>query len=280
MRWHRDLLRRRHARAPCNKQPGRPRTVHSIRALALRLARENSTWGYRRIHGELAALGIKIAASTVWEILRHEGIDPASQRTTVTRAAFLHSQTDALLTMAFIETTTLIGQRPYILATIEQTTRRIGTLSTTAHPTANWVTQTTRSLMTDVQDVGIREKFLIRDHDAKHPTLIDEILADAGILTVLTGVRMPRMNSITERWVRTLRLELLDRTLIWNEQHLRQALRAYELHYNEHRTHRSLQTAAPLNPLPQPLEPKRITNLDIRRHDRLSGVLHDYRHAA
>jgi hypothetical protein len=90
------------------------------------------------------------------------------------------------------------------------------------------------------------------------------------------------MNSITERWVpvRTLRRELLDRTLIWNEQHLRHAHRAYELHYNEHRTHRSLQTAAPLHPLPQPLEPERIASPGIRRHDRLSGVLHEYRRTA
>ncbi|MFF1688341.1 MULTISPECIES: integrase core domain-containing protein [unclassified Streptomyces] len=113
-----------------------------------------------------------------------------------------------------------------------------------------------------------------------HPALIDEILADAGIRAVLTGVRMPRMTSIMERWVRTLRRELLDRTLIWNEQHLRHALRAYELHHNEHRTHRSLQTAAPLRPLPQLLEPERIASLRIRRHDRLGGVLHEYRHAA
>jgi putative transposase len=77
LRWHRHLLSRRHATASRNKRPGRPRTLRSIRALALRLARENPAWGYRRIHGELAALGIKVAASTVWEILKTEGIDPA-----------------------------------------------------------------------------------------------------------------------------------------------------------------------------------------------------------
>ncbi|MER7202652.1 integrase [Streptomyces sp. CB01635] len=132
----------------------------------------------------------------------------------------------------------------------------------------------------DCQGAGIRGKFLIRDRDAKYPALIDEILADAGIRTAFTGARKPRMNSITERWVRTLRRELLDRTLIWNQQHLRHALRAYELHDNEHRTHRSLQTTAPLHPLPQPLEPERIPSLRIRRHDRLGGVLREYRHAA
>jgi hypothetical protein len=88
------------------------------------------------------------------------------------------------------------------------------------------------------------------------------------------------MNSIIERWVRTLRRELLDRTLIWNEQHLRHALRAYEFRHNGHRTHRSLRTATPLRPLPKPLELERIASLGIRRHDRLRGVLHEYRHAA
>ncbi|MFI9777322.1 integrase core domain-containing protein [Streptomyces sp. NPDC051956] len=91
---------------------------------------------------------------------------------------------------------------------------------------------------------------------------------------------MPRTNSIMERWVRTHRRELLDHTPIRNEQHLRHALRAHELHYNEHRTRRSPQAATPLHPLPQPLEPERIASLRIRRHDRLSGVLHEYRHPA
>ncbi|WP_327579116.1 MULTISPECIES: hypothetical protein [unclassified Streptomyces] len=116
--------------------------------------------------------------------------------------------------MDFIETITLTGQRQYILAAIEHTTRRIQILGTTAHPTADWVTQTIKNLVMDVQDVGIRGKFLIRDRVTKYPALIDEILADAGIRTVLPGVHMPRTNSITKRWVRTLRRELLDRTLI------------------------------------------------------------------
>ncbi|WP_405476079.1 helix-turn-helix domain-containing protein [Streptomyces sp. NBC_00009] len=137
LRRHRNLLRRRHARASYNKQPGRPRTVRSIRALVLRLALENSTRGNRRIHGELATLGIKTAASTVREILHHEGTDPAPQRTTVNRAAFLRSRTDALLAMDFIETITLTGQRQHTLATIEHTTRRIRTLGTTTHPTTD-----------------------------------------------------------------------------------------------------------------------------------------------
>jgi len=92
LRWHRDLIKRRHAATCAPKRRGRPRTVRSIRALVLRLARENSSWGYRRIHGELAALGIKVAASTVWEILNEHGVAPAPERDSTTWTRFLHDQ--------------------------------------------------------------------------------------------------------------------------------------------------------------------------------------------
>ena len=101
-----------------------------------------------------------------------------------------------------------------------------------------------------------------------------------GIPTVLTGVRVPRMNAVAERWMKTLRTELLDRTLIWNETHLRHTLREYERHYNLHRTHRSLAAAAPLRTRPPALEPDQIERLTVRRQDRLGGVIHEYRHAA
>ncbi|MGW1871201.1 integrase core domain-containing protein [Streptomyces mauvecolor] len=281
LRWHRDLMKQRHVRTCRPKQPGRPPTIRSIRALVLRLARENSGWGYRRIHGELAVLGIKVAPSTVWEILKAEGIDPVPERTSTTWADFLRSRADALLAMDFIETITLTGQRQYILAAIEHTTRRIRALGTTAHPTHVWVTRTIRNLVMDLDDAGAKVRLLIRDRDAKYPALIDEVLADADIQTVLSAVRVPRMNSIMERWVLSLRHELLDRTLIWNEQHLRHVLGEYERHFNEHRTHRSLQAAAPLRALPEPItQPERITCLDIRRRDRLGGVIHEYQHAA
>lgn len=183
--------------------------------------------------------------------------------------------------MDFIETVTVDGHRQYILAVIEHATRRIRVLGTTAHPTTAWVTQAIKNLVMDLEDAGAEPRFLIRDRDAKFPDLIGEILADASIRTILTGIKVPRMDAVMERWVQTLRRELLDRTLIWNEHHLRPALREYEQHYNEHRTHRSLQAAAPLLPLPEPItEPGHNTHLDTRRHDRLGSILHEYQHAA
>ncbi|MFI6603257.1 integrase core domain-containing protein [Nonomuraea sp. NPDC050536] len=281
LRWHRDLLKQRHARACRPKRPGRPPTVRSIRMLILRLVRENPSWGYRRVHGELTTLGIKIAPSTAWEILKQEGIDPSPARASTTWADFLRSQADALLACDFIETVTLNGQRLYILAVIEHATRRVRVLGTTAHPTAAWVGQAIKNLVMDLEDAGCRARYLIRDRDGKFPALIEEILADTGIHTVLTGVRMPRMNAVMERWVQSCRRELLDRCLLWNERHLRHALREYEHFYNVHRPHQALAQAAPLRAVPDPInDPARIVDLNVRRRDRLGGVLHEYSHAA
>ncbi|WP_198680900.1 integrase core domain-containing protein [Lentzea terrae] len=184
--------------------------------------------------------------------------------------------------MDFVETVTLTGQRQYILAVIHHSSRRVWIVGTTAQLNHAWVTQAIRNLLMDIEDTGYvaRIRFLIRDRDGKYPALIDEILVGAGIATILTGVRVPRMNAIMERWVKTLRGELLDRTLIWSEAHLRHALREYERHYNGHRTHRSLAAAAPLKARPRPLEPDQIKRLTVDRCDRLGGVIHEYHRAA
>jgi putative transposase len=176
---------------------------------------------------------------------------------------------------------TLTGQRQYVLAVIEHATRRIRILGATAHPTASWVTQAAKNLAMDLEDVACRARFLIRDRDGKFPALFDEVLRDAGIAVVLTGIRMPRMNAVMERWVRTCRSELLNRTLIWNQAHLLHALREFESHYNDHRPHRALRQAAPLRPAPDPTtEQAQIIQLDVRRRDRLGGILHEYERAA
>jgi putative transposase len=181
----------------------------------------------------------------------------------------------------FFETVTLTGTRMYVLAVIEHAHRRIRILGATPHPTAAWVTQAARNLVMDLQDAGHRARFLIRDRDGKFPPLFDTALADAGIEIVPSGVRMPTMNSIMERWVQTCRHELLDRTLIWNQQHLLHALRQFEQFYNSHRPHQGIANNRPLRPLPSPIsDPTQITRLYIRRHQRLGGILNEYRHAS
>jgi putative transposase len=181
LKWHRDLLARRHAalsrprRHAALSRPrrrGRTRTLRSIRALVLRLARENGSWGYRRVHGELLTLGIKVAPSTVWEILREAGIDPAPDRAATTWTDFLRSQAHALLAADFIETVTLTGARMYILTVIEYASRRIRVLGVTAHPTAAWVGQAARNLVMDLDDAGCEVKYLIRDRPGRSGALL------------------------------------------------------------------------------------------------------------
>jgi hypothetical protein len=135
LRWHRDIVRRRWAARSRRGKTGRPATRRNIRALVLRLARENPSWGYRRIHGELAGLGVKVAASTAWEILKNARIDPTPRRTAPTWTQFLRSQADAILACDFFTADLLDGTHAYVLAVIEHATRRIRILGVTCHPT-------------------------------------------------------------------------------------------------------------------------------------------------
>jgi putative transposase len=139
-----------------------------------------------------------------------------------------------------------------------------------------------RNLIMDLHNAGATTvKYLIRDRDSKYTNAFDTTLADSGITAITTGIRVPRMNAIMERWIRTCRNELLDRTLIYNQRHLLHALHEYEAFYNHHRPHRALNAAAPQQPLPLPItEPDTLDHLDIRRQDRLGGILHQYHHAA
>jgi hypothetical protein len=149
--------------------------------------------------GNCWVLGVKVAASTVWEVLQDAGIDPAPWERRNPAHVSAARSADALLACDFLDTVTLTGTRMYMLAVIEHRTRRIRILGATAHLTASWVTQAARNLVMDLEDAGCRARFLIRDRDGKYPGLFDAVLADAGIGVVLTGVRMPRMNAAPAR---------------------------------------------------------------------------------
>jgi len=274
LRWHRNIVRRRWATRSRRGNNGRPATQRNIKALVLRLARENPEWGYRRIHGELAGLGVKIAASTAWEILKNAGIDPAPRRTAPTWSQFLRSQAEAVLASDFFTADLPGGTQAYVLAVIEHATRRIRILGVTRHPTGEWTTQQARNLLMDLGEQTHRVKFMIRDRGPDFTAAFDAVLADAGVRTVLCNVATPRMNAIAERWIGGCRRELLDRALIWNQAHLRQILGQYQTHHNHHRPHRSLHGAAPLKPLPEPVD---LGQRRVRRQTRVSGLINEYR---
>jgi len=165
LRWHRDIVRRRRAPRSIRGKSGRPATRRNIKTLVLRLARENPEWGYRRIHGELAGLGVKIAASTVWEILKKAEIDPAPRRSGPTWSQFLRSQAEAILACDFFTADLLDGTQAHVLAVIEHATRRIRILGVTLHPTGEMTAQQARNLMMDLGEQAHRAKFMIRDRD-------------------------------------------------------------------------------------------------------------------
>src|SRR5258708_1809177 len=196
LRWHRDLLRRRWAAKSRAGRSGRPATRRHIRGLVLRLAGENPGWGYRRIHGELAGLGIRIAPSMVWEILTKAGIDPAPRRTGPTWAQFLRSQAEAIIATDFFTVDLLNGAQVYCLAVIEHATRRVHVLGVTEHPTAGWVTQQARNLLMDLDAHAEKIKFLIRDRDRKFVAAFDEVFHSAGIRIIKSPVRALRANAI------------------------------------------------------------------------------------
>src|SRR5712692_3175401 len=156
LRWHRDIVRRRWAARSVPGQAGRPATRRTIRALVLRLARETPGWGYRRIHGELAGLGVKVAASTAWEILRNAGIDPAPRRTGPAWSQLLRSQAEAILACDFFIVGLLDGTQPYVLAVIEHAPRRIRILGVTQYPSGAWTTQQPRNLLMDLGEQAHR----------------------------------------------------------------------------------------------------------------------------
>jgi putative transposase len=275
LRWHADLVRR-HWTHP-RRAPGRPGTAASVRALVLEMARDNPAWGYRRIHGELAGLGRKLAPSTVWQILKDAGIDPAPARSGETWRAFLEVQAKTILATDFFHVDTVFLRRLYVLFFIEHGTRRVHLAGITAHPTGEWVAQQARNLLMDLGDRADGVKFLIRDRDAKFTDAFDAVLTAPGIRVIKTPVQAPRANAIAERWIASTRRECLDRMLITGERHLRLVLDEYVDHYNVHRPHRALQQHPPAA---RPHPPAWDANVRVLRRDRLGGLIHEYSQVA
>lgn len=274
LRWHRDLVRRRWT-YPSRR--GRPSIDGEIRRLVVRLAKENSTWGYRRIHGELCRLGYRVGASTVWTILKGAGVDPAPVRSAVTWRQFLRAQAEGVLAMDFFAVDTVVLRRLYVLFAVEVATRRVHVLGVTEHPTGEWVTQQARNLLMELGESADRLRFLVRDRDTKFTATFDAVFAAAGIEVIKTPVRAPRANAYAERWVGTVRRELLDRMLILGRRHLQVLLREYVEHYNGHRPHRSLGQVPPLGPSQPPVA---VVGSRVVRRDRLGGLIGEYSQAA
>ena len=272
LRWHRRRVTR-HWTQP-TRPPGRPPTSRELRRLVLRLANENPAWGYRRIHGELVGLGHTIAASTIWQILKKAGIDPAPQRSAVTWSQFLHSQ--AAVACDFAPVDTVMLRRSYLLFFIDLPTRTVYFGGITEHPTGAWTAQAGRNLFLRHAEQLTDAKALVRDRSSQFIDAFDEIFRTEDMKVLKTPIRTPVANTFAERWIRTIRRELLDRTLIWNRRQLERLVADYIEHYNQHRPHRSLGQHPPAGSLPQPPDPP----LSVLKSTRCNGLVNEYRNAA
>ncbi len=278
LRWHRDLVAKRwtypHAR------PGRPAIAQGTTALVLRLAKGNPQWGYRRIHGELATIGVTIAASSVWAILKRHGVEPSPPRSGPTWAEFLSAQAKGLMACDFFHVDTVLLRRLYVLVFIHHDTRLVRIVGVTANPVPDWVTQQAPNLSMDLADPVSTITFLIRDRDTKFTASFDAVFAATGTKILKSPARDPRAGAIRERVIGTLRRECLDRTLILGRHHLEAVLAEYVEHYNSHRPHRSLNQRAPSA---LDTAPALIGDVDLARlrtTDRLGGLIHEHRMVA
>jgi transposase InsO family protein len=275
LRWHRDLVARRWTYP--HGRPGRPPLPAGTTALVLRLARENPDWGYRRICGELATMGIPIAPSSVWAILKAHGIEPSPRRSGPSWAEFLAAQAKGLLACDFFTVDTVLLRRLYVLFFIHHESRLVRIAGVTANPTANWVTQQARNLCMAVAKQTKPVKFLIRDRDTKFTASFDTIFCAEGISVIKAPIRAPRANAIAERFVGSIRRECLDRMLMLGRRHLEAVLAEYVEHYNSHRPHRSFAQRAPST---SDTTPALIGDFDaqqLRRTNVLGGLIHEYR---
>ena len=190
--WHRKLAAKKYDTSR-QRAPGRPPTVRSIARLAVRLAKENPRWGYRRIHGELTKLGVTVAQSTVWEILRTAGIDPAPRRSGPTWRQFLHAQAVGILAVDFFHVDTVLLKRLYVLVFIEHGTRRMHLGGVTANPTSEWTVQQARNLSLTLGERFGDIKFLIRDRGSNFTASFDAVFQAAGTRILRCAVQAPRM---------------------------------------------------------------------------------------
>jgi len=276
--WHRRLVTR-HWDYTSRRRPGRPPTAAAIRTLVIRMAADNPAWGHRRIQGELIRLGHHIAASTVWQILHDAGIGPAPRRAGPTWRQFLTAQAHGMLAADFIHVDTVWLRRIYALIIIEHGTRRAHLAGITAHPDGAWTTQAARNFLIDAGHRADAARYLIRDRAGQFTDSFDAVFTAAGIRVLLSPPQAPKANAICERMIGTLRRELLDRLLILDEHHLRQALTEYLRHYNTGRPHRALSQLAPAQVGNRP-PPINLAQHRVRRKLVLGGLTSEYHAAA
>jgi transposase InsO family protein len=279
LHWHRRLVARRWTYP--HRRPGRPPITTEVRELILCLARENPSWGYQRIVGELRKLGSGVSVTSVRNILASAGVPPAPQRDRQSWRRFLRAHGESILACDFFTVDTIWLHRLYVLVFLSIGSRRIDYFACTSKPDTEWMLQQARNLLMELDDRGRQVRFLIHDRDAKFPRAFDALLATEDIKVIRTPVRAPNANAHMERWVGSVRRECLDRLLIFGRRQLEHVLRVYVKHYNRRRPHRALDLkppdTGPSSSVAGGLQPQA---LHVHRRDLLGGLIHEYELAA
>lgn len=272
--WHRKLIALKWTYKK-RRRPGRPPIMKQIADLAVRMARENPRWGYTRIQGALANLGHRVARTTVANILKRHGIDPAPERgKRMSWAIFLKAHWTTLAAIDFF-TVEVWGLRGlvtfYVLIVIELSSRRVHFAGATPSPNTAWMMQVGRNL-TDPFDGFLRNKrFVIMDRDRKYCEVFRATLQSGGIESVRLPPRSPNLNAHAERFVRSVKEECLDGMIFFGERSLRKAISEYAAHYHGERNHQGLG-----NCLIDPDEGVGMTRGRVRCSERLGGMLRYY----
>jgi putative transposase len=275
LRWHRRLVARRWTYP--HRRPGRPRIDGEVRELILRLARENTSWGYVRIVGELRKLEINVSASLVRSVLADAGIPPAPQRDGQSWRSFLRQQGESMHACDFFTVDTVWLRRLYVLVFLSIGSRRVEYLACTPNPDTTWMLQQARNLLIDLDERGRQVRFLLHDRDSKFSAAFDAVFASEGVRIIRTPVLAPNANAHVERWIGSVRRECLDRLLILGRRHLERVLRIYVRHHNQARPHRALDLLPPDPPAAAvargdpPAPPA-----SVHRRDLLGGLIHEY----
>jgi hypothetical protein len=220
------------------KRLGRPPIDPALALLICRMGRENPRWGYMRIKGECQKLGISVAATTVKKVLRAARLEPAPRRDGPSWGEFLRGQAHGILACDFFSIETVFLRTLYVLFFLEVGSRRLHVTTSTRNPDGEFVAQQARNLAMDGELEGVA--FLIRDRDSKYTRAFDEVFISEGVRVIKAPVRAPKANAFAERFVRTVRHEVLDLTLVLGRGPLDRILRRYAEHYNAQRPHRGL----------------------------------------
>jgi transposase InsO family protein len=248
--------------------------MNEIRDLTVRMAKENRTWGYTRIQGALSNLGHIIARGTISNILRENGIEPASERcrkTTWREFLRFHWEMIAAADFFTVEVWTRFGLLRYLVFfVIELSTRRVRVAGIHRAPDGEWTTQVARNLTDGVDGFLHGKRYLIHDRDPLYTREFREVLAVAGVKTIRLPARSPNVNAYAERFVRTIKESCLHRMILFGESGLRRVLNQFLEHYHSERNHQGVGNTL-LFPNPQ-----HLGSGTLARRQRLGGLLNYY----